>query len=275
MSDPQQSDKNGAAPRMARAYRQAMADMDALPSPQTTIAVVRTALAPILAEAEKIERELAQQTNFKYLANQRADKLDAELNSLKSSRSAASDSDAAARVRSFLDVLDKVNPQHRDTLLTTGAATPLCFSDLRALVSHEQGTAVIVPGKGQAGCCGEWNSAEGRCLDCPVPQADGYAVKLPDSTSAPRGYWFVGCYTERQMADQVARKVSAGAVVVPIFFAPPSAASASGTLTPEELQRLIDFHDNAAAGAEAQDYFDSSQYHDSRSKHFKAMLDET
>lgn len=51
-----------------------------------------------------------------------------------------------------------------------------------------------------------------------------------------------------------------------------SAKSASGALTPEELRQLVDFHDNAAAGAEAQDYFDASSYHDRRAKHFKALL---
>lgn len=44
-------------PRMAAAYRQSIADMDALPAPQTALSVVQTALKPILAEAETIERE--------------------------------------------------------------------------------------------------------------------------------------------------------------------------------------------------------------------------
>lgn len=47
--------------------------------------------------------------------------------------SAAPAAEAAQRVADFLSVLDKVNPEHPDLMLITGAATPLLKSDLRAL----------------------------------------------------------------------------------------------------------------------------------------------
>lgn len=48
---------------------------------------------------------------------------------------------------------------------------------------------------------------------------DGYAVVMDDKASAPRGYWFVACYTDRWLADQVAEKTKSR--VETIQFAAP------------------------------------------------------
>ena len=47
---------------------------------------------------------------------------------------------------------------------------------------------------------------------------DGYAVLLDDSLSAPDGFWFVGCYTQPDIAVKVAAKNRGR--MVPIYFAP-------------------------------------------------------
>lgn len=50
-------------------------------------------------------------------------------------------------------------------------------------------------------------------------EPDGYAVLLDDKTSAPNGFWFIGCYITKETADAVATKGKQGARVVPIYFA--------------------------------------------------------
>lgn len=65
-------------------------------------------------------------------------------------------------------------------------------------------------------------------------EPDGYAVILDDKASAPKGFWFVGCYTTKEAAASVAMKGKQGGMVVPIYFAP-SAPSSTG----RDLEALL------------------------------------
>ena len=58
----------------------------------------------------------------------------------------------------------------------------------------------------------------GADLSASTIEPNGFAVLLDDKTSSPAGFWFVGCYTQRKMAEQVQRKAAASGRIVPVFF---------------------------------------------------------
>lgn len=71
---------------------------------------------------------------------------------------------------------------------------------------------------------------------------NAYAVVMDDK-SAPNGFWFVGCYHHRDIAEQLAAKPSntqQPCRVVPMFFVAPEA----GLIKDAERYRWLRLHGN-------------------------------
>lgn len=52
-----------------------------------------------------------------------------------------------------------------------------------------------------------------------LQEVNGYVVLMPDKASSPTGFWYVGAYLSREVADDVAAKQGAWCKVRPFVFA--------------------------------------------------------